>query len=306
MLARTVLLQMASNKNLESFVKRNAWSARVSGRFVAGETVEDAIASVRAINAQGATASLDFLGESVSNEAEISVTMDAYLRLFQQLRENKLDSAVSVKLTALGLDIDDDLCYRNIARLLKAAGPDRFVQVDMEGSALTQRTLDIVYRLWDGPERFRNVGAVVQAYLYRTADDVEKLIAAGIRVRLCKGAYKEGADVAFPNKADVDANYSKLMKRLLDAGTYPGLATHDANLIAEAKVYAKENGIGHERFEFQMLYGIRRDLQTEILREGWHLTIYTPFGTHWYPYFMRRLAERPANIWFIAKNMFRK
>ena len=306
MLARTVLLQMANNKSLEAFVKRNAWSARVSGRFVAGETVEDAVTSVREINALGATASLDFLGESVSNEAEIAVTMDAYLRLFQQIRENSLDSAVSVKLTALGLDIDDDLCYRNMARLLKAAGPDRFVQVDMEGSALTQRTLDIVFRLWAGPEPFRNVGAVVQAYLYRTAEDVERLIAAGIRVRLCKGAYKEGADVAFPNKADVDTNYSKLMKRLLDAGTYPGLATHDAALIAEAKSYAKQNHIGPERFEFQMLYGIRRDLQTEILREGWNLTIYTPFGTHWYPYFMRRLAERPANIWFIAKNMFRK
>lgn len=306
MLARTVLLQMARNKKLESFARRNSWSARVSGRFVAGETVEDAIAPVQAINAQGATASLDFLGESVSNEVEIAVTMDAYLRLFQQIRENNLDAAVSVKLTALGLEIDDDLCYRNMTRLLKAAGPDRFVQVDMEGSALTQRTLDIVFRLWDGPEPFRNVGAVVQAYLYRTADDIEKLIDAGIRVRLCKGAYKEGSDVAFPSKADVDANYSKLMKRLLDAGTYPGIATHDAALIAEAKTYAKENNIGPERFEFQMLYGIRRDLQTEILREGWNLTIYTPFGTHWYPYFMRRLAERPANIWFIAKNMFRK
>ena len=306
MLARTLLLQLANNKKIETFARRNSWSGRISGRFVAGETVEDATASVRAINAQGATASLDFLGESVSNEAEIAVTMDAYLRLFQQIRENNLDAAVSVKLTALGLDIDDDLCCRIMARLLKAAGPDQFVQVDMEGSALTQRTLDIVFRLWDGPERFRNVGAVVQAYLYRTAEDVEKLIDAGIRVRLCKGAYKEGADVAFPNKADVDANYSKLMKRLLDAGTYPGLATHDPALIAEAKAYAKENSIGPKRFEFQMLYGIRRDLQTEILREGWHLTIYTPFGTHWYPYFMRRLAERPANIWFIAKNMFRK
>ena len=306
MLARTVLLQLANNKKMESFVKRNAWSSRVSGRFVAGETAESVVAPVQAINAQGATASLDFLGESVTNEAEIAVTIDAYLQTFQRIRENNLDAAVSVKLTALGLDLDDELCYRNMARLLKAAGPDRFVQVDMEGSALTQRTLELVFRLWDGPESFRNVGAVAQSYLYRTAADVERLIAAGIRVRLCKGAYKEEPDVAYPNKADVDASYSRLMKRLLESGTYPGLATHDPALIAEAKRYARENNIGPERFEFQMLYGIRRDLQAEILREGWNLTIYTPFGTHWYPYFMRRLAERPANVWFIVKNFFRK
>ena len=306
MIARSVLLNLANSKGIESFVRKNDWSTRVAGRFVAGETVEAAVETVRVLAAQGASASLDFLGESVTREEDIAVTLDTYLRLFQHLREHDLDAAVSVKLTALGLDISDALCCRNMSRLLHAAGPDRFVQIDMEGSPYTQRTLDLFFQLWDSPEKFRNVGAVIQAYLFRSAEDVEKLIAAGARVRLCKGAYKEGAEVAFPAKSDVDANYIRLMRRLLESGKYPGIATHDPAIIEEAKRFARENHIEPEQFEFQMLYGIRRDLQAQLLRDGYHLTVYTPFGTHWYPYFMRRLAERPANLWFVARNMLHR
>lgn len=305
MLGRTLLLQLANNKTMESFVRRNAWSARAARRFVAGETIEEVTAPVRALNAQGLTASLDFLGESVTNEQEVAVVVDTYLRLFQHIRAENLDSNVSLKLTALGLDIDSDLCYRNMVRLLNAAGPEQFVRIDMEGSAYTQPTLDLFFRLWNGPERFRNTGVVIQSYLRRSADDIEHLIEEGVRVRLCKGAYKEPPEVAFPDKTDVDANYIRLMQRLLKEGNYPGIATHDPRMIEATQRYARENNIPSDRYEFQMLYGIRRDLQTQLVREGYRVRIYTPFGNFWYPYLMRRLAERPANLWFVLKNAFR-
>lgn len=305
MIGRTLLLQMASNKKMESFVRNNGWAVRSAGRFVAGESVSAVIAPVQALNAQGISATLDLLGESVQNEQEVAEVLDTYLLLFQNIKEQNLNANVSIKLTALGLDIDPELCYRNMERLLNAAGPDQFVRIDMEGSDYTQRTLDLFTRLWNSPARYRNVGVVIQSYLRRSADDIERLITMGARVRLCKGAYKEPETVAFPEKSEVDANYVRLMERLLKDGNYPGIATHDEKIIDATRAYASANSIGPDRFEFQMLYGIRRDLQTRLVREGYRVRVYTPFGTHWYPYMMRRLAERPANVWFVLKNAIR-
>jgi proline dehydrogenase len=305
MIGRTLLLQMAGNKKMESFVRKNGMAVRSASRFVAGETVDAVIAPVQALNAQGISATLDLLGESVKNEQEVAEVLDTYLQLFQNINARNLNANVSIKLTALGLDIDPELCYRNMERLLNAAGPDQFVRIDMESSDYTQRTLDLFTRLWNSPSQYRNVGVVIQSYLRRSADDIEMLIEMGARVRLCKGAYKEPETVAFPEKADVDANYIRLMERLLKDGNYPGIATHDENMINATKAYAAANSIGLDRFEFQMLYGIRRDLQTQLVKEGYRMRVYTPFGTHWYPYMMRRLAERPANVWFVLKNALR-
>ncbi len=301
MLTRTLLLNLAANKKAERLIRNNRLSSRMITRFVAGETIEQAIAPVKALNALGATASLDLLGESVTSEADVEATVQTYLALVQVLRENSLKTTLSVKPTALGLDINEDLCEKSLTRLLNAAAPDLFIQIDMEGSPHTQGTLDIFYRL---RAQYKNVGAVIQAYLYRSEADIEEMIRVGGRVRLCKGAYKESADIAYPQKSEVDSNYVRLMKRLLDAGNFPGLATHDANIIELAKVYLHDNDIPKERFEFQMLYGVRRDLQAQLLKEGYNLMVYTPFGEHWYPYFMRRLAERPANLLFALKSLF--
>ena len=305
MLARSVLLHLADNKQVETLVRRNGWSSRVARRFVAGETIEEAMPPVAELNAKGITASLDLLGESVRNEAQVTATLDTYVRLFQVIRERSLGANVSVKLTALGLDIDEELCLGNVTRLLEAAGPDQFVRIDMESSAYTQRTLDLFERLWTGPRGFRNVGVVIQSYLRRSADDVERLIELGARVRLCKGAYKEPETVAFPDKADVDSSYVRLMQRLLRDGVYPGIATHDEAMIRATRSYAADTKITPDRYEFQMLYGIRRDLQVSLVKEGYRMRVYTPFGTYWYPYLMRRLAERPANMIFVLKNMLR-
>ncbi len=302
---RTLLLQMAGNKKMESFVRNNGLAVRSAGRFVAGESVADVIAPVQALNALGISATLDLLGESVQNEQESAQVLDTYLQLFQTIHAQSLNANVSIKLTALGLDIDSELCYRRMERLLNAAGPEQFVRIDMEGSDYTERTLDLFYRLWNSPQSYRNVGAVIQSYLRRSAEDVERLITMGARVRLCKGAYKEPEAVAFPVKADVDANYVRLMERLLQDGNYPGIATHDEKIIEATRAFATANDIGPERFEFQMLFGIRRDLQTHLVNDGYRVRVYTPFGTHWYPYMMRRLAERPANLWFVLKNSLR-
>jgi proline dehydrogenase len=297
---------MAGNKRMESFARHNRLAARVAGRFIAGERIEQVTEPVRALNARGITVSLDFLGESVTTEQEVAVVVDTYLRLFQHIRAECLAANVSVKLTSLGLDIDDGLACRNLERLLAAAGPEQFVRIDMEGSAYTQRTLDLFYSCWNAPGSLRNFGVVIQAYLHRSADDVERLITNGARVRLCKGAYQEPATVAYQAKAEVDANYVRLMERLLTAGTYPGIATHDSRMIEATRSYARQNDIPPSRYEFQMLYGVRRELQDELQREGYNMRVYTPFGEHWYPYMMRRLAERPANLWFAVNSMLRK
>jgi proline dehydrogenase len=264
------------------------------------------LAAVRQLNGRGATASLDLLGESVANEEEARATRDAYLELLDLLQAQGLDANVSVKLTALGLDVSEDLCVGLIHDVLtRAQAHHNFVRIDMESSAYTERTLRLFEeRLY--PAYKLHVGIVLQSYLYRTFADVERANQLRCRVRLCKGAYREPASVAYPDKRDVDANYVRCMHELMLSGNYPGLATHDRRIINEAKRFAQEQRIAPDRFEFQMLYGVRRDLQEQLVREGYRMRVYVPFGTQWYPYLMRRLAERPANVAFITGNVVRE
>ena len=303
---RSTLLYLSNQPRIFRFVRNNRIAKFFARRFVAGETLEEALDAVRALNAKGISASLDELGESVTNEAEARRTRDSYLRILDEIASAKLNANVSVKLTALGLDISEELCVTLMQDLLERARKHgTFVRIDMEGSAHTALTL----RLFE--ERFypsyrEQVGIVLQSYLYRTAADVERAIELKCRVRLCKGAYKEPATVAFPDKKDVDGNYEKCMHALMQRGKYPGIATHDEALLDDAKAFASANAITRERFEFQMLYGVRRDLQEALVREGYRMRVYVPFGTQWYPYLMRRLAERPANILFLTGNILRE
>ncbi|HEV2472372.1 MAG TPA: proline dehydrogenase family protein [Chthonomonadales bacterium] len=303
MITRAVLLRLGESKRVEGLIRNSAWSSRAARRFVAGETIDEALRAARTLNGQSMPVTLDYLGESVRAADQVAAVMEVYHELFRRIREDGLDANVSLKLTALGLDIDPAHCLANMRRLLDAVGADQFVRIDMEGSSYTQRTLDLFYTLWN--ENRRNVGVVIQSYLRRSATDVEGLLSAGARVRLCKGAYNEPPEVAFPEKSQVDENYIRLMRRLLVAGVYPGIATHDEKMIAATRSFACEQKIATDRFEFQMLYGIRKDIQAKLVSDGYRLRIYTPFGTHWYPYFMRRLAERPANLWFVVKNVLR-
>lgn len=277
---------------------------RLSSRFVAGETLDDALRVGRQINSEGITLTLDHLGESVTSLAEASQARDAYLRTLSSIHENQICGNVSLKLTQFGLDFSAAECRGNVAQLVeRAAGLGSFVRVDMESSEYTDRTLDLVEDLHS---QYGCVGTVIQAYLYRSRADIERLCEKRIRVRLCKGAYLEPHTVAFPRKAEVDRNYVELMRLLLDRGEYPAIATHDEKMIAATKAYVAQRGISPGSFEFQMLYGIRRDLQRQIVREGYRLRLYVPFGKAWYPYFMRRLAERPANVFFLARHLFRQ
>jgi proline dehydrogenase len=303
---RSALLYLSSQPQVFSFVRNNRLAKHLAMRFVAGETAEEALAAVRQLNARGASASLDLLGESVGNETEARATRDAYTRLLDRIRELDLDANVSVKLTALGLDISEDLCVGLMHDVLGRAREHRnFVRIDMESSAYTERTLRLFEeRLY--PAHKEHVGIVLQSYLYRTFADVERANELRCRVRLCKGAYKEPASVAYPDKRQVDENYVRCMRALMLHGHYPGLATHDRRIINEAKRYAQEQRITPDRFEFQMLYGVRRDLQERLVQEGYRMRVYVPFGTQWYPYLMRRLAERPANVAFIPGNVVRE
>jgi proline dehydrogenase len=303
---RSALLYLSNQPQVFSFVRHNRLAKHLAMRFVAGETADEALAAVRQLNTRGASASLDLLGESVSNEAEARATRDAYLQLLDRLHEQRLDANVSVKLTALGLDISEDLCVALMQDVLgRAREYGNFVRIDMESSAYTERTLRLFEeRLY--PAYKQSVGIVLQSYLYRTFADVERANQLRCRVRLCKGAYKEPASVAYPEKRQVDENYVRSMHALMLNGNYPGLATHDRRIINEAKRYAQEQRIAPDRFEFQMLYGVRRDLQEQLLREGYRMRVYVPFGTQWYPYLMRRLAERPANVAFITGNVVRE
>jgi proline dehydrogenase len=303
---RTFLLYLSRQPGIFRFVRHNGLAKRFASRFVAGETIASACDAVAELNAKGITATLDLLGESVTNEAEARETGRQYLALLDEMARRTLDANVSVKLTALGQDIRDELCESVTTEILaKAKTLDSFVRLDMEGSPYTQRTLDFfAERLY--PTYPGQVGIVLQSALRRTLDDIEWAIAKGCRVRLCKGAYLEPATVAFPEKKDVDATYVEGMRRLLARGHYPGIATHDETIITEVQRYARAEGIGPERFEFQMLYGVRRDLQERLVRDGWRVRVYVPFGTQWYPYLMRRLAERPANIAFILGNVLRE
>jgi proline dehydrogenase len=303
---RSALLYLSNQPRVFEFVRNNGLAKRFASRFVAGETLDEALDAVRALNARGIRASLDLLGESVTNEREARGTRDAYIEILSRIHAQRLDANVSVKLTAMGLDISEELCVSLMQDVLaRAQQYDSFVRVDMESSEYTDRTLHLFeHRLY--PHYRKHVGIVLQSYLYRTFTDVEYAIQLGSRVRLCKGAYKEPASVAYAEKKDVDANYVKCMHALLREGNFPGIATHDPAMINETKRFARENDIAPNRFEFQMLYGVRRDLQERLVRDGYGMRVYVPFGTQWYPYLMRRLAERPANVAFITGNVLRE
>jgi proline dehydrogenase len=305
---RTFFVRLSENRSLRAFAERSSLGRRVSQRFVAGTEISDAIRATQAMNRAGLSVTVDNLGENVHDAGEARQSAQLYHELLDAITAQNLNANVSLKLTHMGLDLDEQLARDQVAALVAQAAsmnPRGFVRVDMEGSPYTQRTLDFVHELHRMPGNRGCVGAVIQAYLYRSEGDIEKLLAEGIRVRLCKGAYKESSDIAFPKKADVDANYVKLMKVLLKSGIYHGLATHDENVIRQARDFATRENLPRDAFEFQMLYGIRRDLQQRLVREGWRLRVYIPFGTEWYPYFMRRLGERPANALFIARNLLR-
>lgn len=303
---RSALLYLSSQGQVFKFVRNNRMAKSFANRFVAGESLDTALEAVTRLNARGISASLDLLGESVHNEAEARSAGREYVTMLDRIHERKADANVSVKLTAMGLDVAEDLCVAIMQDILQRAREYRtFVRIDMESSAYTERTLDIFEkRLY--PEYRENVGIVLQSYLYRTFADVERANQLKARVRICKGAYKEPETVAFPDKKDVDANYVKCMHALMLHGNYPGIATHDEAIIAEAKRFAKAKKISSDRFEFQMLYGVRRDLQDSLVREGYRMRVYVPFGTQWYPYLMRRLAERPANVAFITGNVLKE
>lgn len=297
---RSFLLYLSESKRLAPLIMNNGLSRRVSKRFVAGETLDEAIAVARRVNVLGQSASLDQLGENVTDEAGARRVAEGYFATFDRIAREKLDANVSLKLTQLGLDLSQELCEELIGKIAAhATGMGNFVRIDMEGSAYTQRTVDITKLV---RAKYAGTGTVMQSYLYRTEKDVEGLLQAGCRLRLCKGAYNEPPEVAFAKKADVDANYVKLMKMLLPSGIYHGIATHDPAMIQATKDFAREKDIGRDQFEFQMLYGIRTDLQKRLTREGYKLRVYIPYGTDWFPYFMRRLAERPANLMFFLRS----
>jgi len=305
-IVRQGLLWLSERRGVFNFVRRNGLARRFASRFVAGETIEQAVDAAKGLTQRGITASLDLLGESVTAEAEAAAARDQYLRMLDSMAASGVEVNVSVKLTQMGLDIDEELCAANMTTILEKARALRgFVRLDMEGSAYTQRTLDFFARRLF-PAYGGHCGVVIQAMLRRSEGDVENLIAMSARVRLCKGAYLEAPTVAFPEKADVDRNYVSLMERLLQHGAYPGIATHDEAIIGHARQFVRRQGIPNERFEFQMLYGVRRDLQERLRRAGHNLRVYIPFGTQWYPYLMRRLAERPANIAFLLGNVVRE
>ena len=301
---RSTLLKLSESKKLGSWVISNGTTRRMARRFVAGETLEEAVAAARSCDDAGMMASLDYLGENVSSTSDAQRSRDEYLEIFETIAQESLQANVSCKLTQLGLDINCEFCTGLVLSIVeRAASFDNFLRVDMEGSAYTQRTIDLVKRV-----RARNpaVGTVIQSYLYRSEKDVGELLACGCRIRLCKGAYKEPEDVAFRRKADVDANYVRLMQNLLSSGFYHAIATHDPKMIAATIRHAAAKGISKDDFEFQMLYGVRTDLQRRLVKDGYRVRIYIPFGNDWFPYFMRRLAERPANVGFILRNLFRR
>ena len=301
MLMRNTMLWLAGNEAIKRTVTRSRVSGVLARRFVAGETAEEALQATRTLNNLGASVSLDYLGENVTSPDEARAYARTYTDLLRAIDTRRLNCNVSLKLTALGLDIDRELCVQNLRTVLDAAREvHNFVRIDMEGSAYTQVTLDIFEHLYC-ELHYDNVGIVLQSYLYRSAADAERAIQLHARVRLCKGAYNEPPEVAFPRKRDVDQNYVALARRLLREGNYPGLATHDQRIIEWAKRFTTQEGIATSRYEFQMLYGIRRDLQRQLIAEGYNLRVYVPYGEAWYPYLMRRIAERPANLFFVLR-----
>jgi proline dehydrogenase len=302
-------LFLSKRKSLQNLMSSSGPFCAISKRFVAGDTIEEGIAVSHELNRNKILVTLDQLGESVENENAAKEVVNEYLKILSNITgRNYFDISVSLKLTQLGLDISDDFCMQNIRQIMQAAkSADKMVTIDMEDTPYTDRTLNIYKTMLK--EGFKGTGIVIQAYLMRSESDIKNLLPLGLRVRLCKGAYKEPATVAFPKKKDVDKNYINLLKILfskdaLAQNSYPEVATHDEKIINWTLNHVKENHIPLDKFEFQMLYGIRRDLQERLAHQGYRIRVYLPYGTHCYPYFMRRLAERPANVWFITKNFF--
>jgi len=305
MVTRTALIYLSRHEGLKEFAARFRLFQKLTKRFVAGENIEEAVAAIRELNVEGCSASFDHLNESVASAAEADEEMCEYLRILARIDETGIRSNVSIKLTQFGLAVDPELAYTNArAVVADAAQRGNFVRVDMEGSDVTQSTIDIFKRL-RAEFGLNDVGIVLQSYLRRTYADAQQLLKLPARIRICKGAYNEPPDFAFPDKKDTDENYIKVMRLLLSSGIYHGIATHDPKMIDATIDFAAGEGIGKEAFEFQMLYGVRRDLQRQLARDGYNMRVYVPYGKHWYPYFMRRLAERPANIWFVVKNLFK-
>jgi proline dehydrogenase len=298
------LVYLAHNDAMRNFVIHNRATRAVSHRFVAGEVVDDAIEATRALNKVKMQVSLDHLGENVSDAKEAISAAQDYIAILDRITEAGVDANISVKLTALGLDISQKLCEENVCRILEHAQQfPIFVRIDMEGSVYTEQTVDITLRMH---KQFEYVGTVIQSCMYSSKKHVEQLNAQGVRVRLVKGAYKEPKTVAFQQKSEVDHNYIRLMSMLLQRGNYPAIATQDEAIINATCKFARDNGISKSAFEFQMLYGIRRDLQEKLVSQGYNMRIYVPYGSQWYPYLMRRMAERPANLLFILSNTIRR
>jgi len=298
------LMYLAHNGTMRNFVIHNRATRAVSRRFVAGEVVEDAIEATRALNKESMHVSLDHLGENVSDAKEAMSAAQDYIAILDCVKQASVDANISIKLTALGLDISQELCEQNVCRILEHAQQvPIFVRIDMEGSAYTEQTVDITLRMH---KQYEHVGTVIQSCMHSSKKDVEQLIAQGVRVRLVKGAYKEPKMVAFQQKSEVDHNFIRLMTMLLQRGNYPAIATHDEAIINATCKFARDNGISKSAFEFQMLYGIRRDLQEKLVNQGYNMRIYVPYGSQWYPYLMRRMAERPANLLFVMGNAIRR
>ena len=303
MVVKDTLLYLAHNRNLRDFVTHNRATRGISRRFVAGEELDEAIEVTRVLNGQRLQVALDHLGENVSEAEQARAAVQDYIAAIERIKQTGVDANISIKLSALGLDISQELCEQNVRSILEYARQYAiFVCIDMEGSDYTEQTVDIALRLH---KQFEYVGTVIQSYLYRSKKDIEQLIAQGVRVRLVKGAYKEPKEIAFQQKSEVDRNYVRLTMMLLSRGNFPAIATHDEAIINAACKYARDNGISKSAFEFQMLYGIRRDLQEKLVSQGYKVRIYVPYGSQWYPYLMRRLAERPANLIFVLSNALR-
>jgi proline dehydrogenase len=305
MISRSTLIWLSRHVGLKDFAAQFPLFKRLTTRFVAGETIDEVIPFIRELNAEGSKASFDHLNESVGSEAEATKEVTEYKNILARIDETGINSNVSIKLTQFGLGLDPELAYNNArAVVLEAKKRNNFVRVDMEDSNVTQVTLDIFRRLRAEFE-LNDVGIVLQSYLRRTYADAQELVKLPARIRICKGAYNEPPEVSFPDKKDVDDNYVKVMQLLLSSGTYHGIATHDPKMIDATINFASREGIAKDKFEFQMLYGVRRDLQHQLARDGYNMRVYVPYGKHWYPYFMRRLAERPANVWFVLKNVLK-
>jgi len=305
MITRDALLWLSNREGLKDFATRFGFFKKLTTRFVAGDTIDEVVPLIRQLNTENCTASFDHLNESVGSAAEAEQEVSEYLNILAKIDENQIRSNVSIKLTQFGLGLDKELAYRNARRIVEdAQRRGNFVRVDMEGSDATQATIDIFKRL-RAEFGLNDVGIVLQSYLYRTYADAQELLKLPARIRICKGAYSEPPEIAYPDKKDVDANYVKVMQLLLGSGIYHGIATHDPKMISATVDFVAREGIGKDKFEFQMLYGIRRDLQQKLVSQGYNVRVYVPYGSQWYPYLMRRMAERPANLFFIMSQYFK-